>query len=231
MIIGIAVSYKGQVSMEKSSENNGFLYDASFGLIGHNFITPTQAQRIRHTLQTRVLPRLQAKYPHHRISLLTPLAPGSDYLLARELGDWLAARSIPCRLQVVQTLPLATMVDEYQPAWDKGGSWDGEDTPTGQHWDAQKHLILQGLEHLIQRDPAHNSIIRLPPATNPACLPRNQPAFQQAARWIVDHADELLVVNDPSRPAGGPGGTQETLGWWRAKDPDGQHLTTIDPTV
>ncbi|EIJ35363.1 hypothetical protein [Thiothrix nivea] len=215
--------------MKKCPKLNNIIYEARVGLIGHNFITPPQAARIRHLLRTIILPRLLTRYPRHSISLLTPLAPGSDYLLARELTDWFEHRTIPCRLQVVQALHPQIVVEKYHSVWRKGGSWDGDTLTQQLDWPTQKQAILQGLAALVVRGVTHNRIIRLPSLSRPPPSQNYQPAFQQAARWIVDHADELIAVNDPSRQGGGPGGTLETLGWWLEKDPEEQHLAIINP--
>lgn len=209
--------------------NNGFLYEVGVGLIGHNFITPDQAQHIRRKLLAEVLPALYAKYSQHRFSLLTPLAPGSDFLLAKAMGEWFAEHAVPWRLQIVRTIQPDIVVEKYHSAWSRGGSWNGEKSPSGQVWEEQKPLILQGLEQLFRQNPADNQVIRLPPPEDIAGLSSHQAAFQQAARWIVDHADELVAVNDPRRGPGGPGGTQETLDWWLAKDPAAGCLAIIQP--
>lgn len=209
--------------------NTGFLYEVGVGLIGHNFITLDQAQHIRSELRTAVLPALWERYPQHRFSLLTPLAPGSDFLLAKEISTWLVEHGVPWRLQIVQSIQLATVVEKYQSAWKRGGSWNGEARLPGQDWEEQKHIILHGLEQLIRHSPADNQVLRLPPVKDVEGLSLHQAAFQQAARWIVEQADDLVAVNDPKRQTGGPGGTQETLDWWLAKDPAARCLSIINP--
>ncbi len=204
-------------------------YHTAIGLIGHNFLTPEQAQRVLQSLQTVILPALSQQYPQHFFTLFTPLAPGSDYLLAKAMTDWLSTQAIAHRIIPIQTIGLPTVVAAYQSAWQQDGSWDGSEhtLKAKMPWSQAQDLILQGLRSFIQQTPSCTTIVDLRPEGQ-AEFAQHTLAFQHAARWLVRHCQHLIAVYDPKR-SGGAGGTAETLQWWREKDPSATHLQLIQP--
>lgn len=204
-------------------------YQTTIGLIGHNFLTSEQVSRVLKQLHSRVLPAIAQQYAHHFLTLFTPLAPGSDFILAKAMTDWLSLHAIPHRLVVIQSIGLEAVVAAYKKAWQQGGSWDGSEHGlcTVNAWEQAQALILQGLRNFIQRTPTCHSILDLRPEGQDAfALPAL--AFQYAARWLVKHSQHMIVVYDASRN-GGVGGTAETLQEWQAKDSQATHLHLLHP--
>lgn len=195
------------------------------GLIGHNSITLPQAQQIRSQLQP-ILSRIYSQYPQHTWQLLTPLAPGSDYILTSTILNYCQQQSLRFQLKAIQALKPSTVVAAYQDAWQAGGSWNGDELNHNMTWAQAQTEILNGLRDLMTQH--HGKSYRLPSMTSAApCTPQQQ-AFQYAARWIVQHAQLLIAVYDPQRGQGGPGGTFETLQWWQQAHPE-HTLHIINP--
>ncbi|QTR51213.1 RyR domain-containing protein [Candidatus Thiothrix anitrata] len=193
------------------------------GLIGHNYLTFEQAQHVCRQLQASVLPELLRSYPGFFFTLLTPLAPGSDFILASEALRWFGERKIPSRLLVVQAISLEKVVDAYRVNWEGGASWDGvyfypsqalDQQMAETAWQQGKESILKQLRTLIDSD-ACQGVIDLTLLGDET--ERNAIAYERAAEYIVKRSDELVAVFDVSRQPGGIGGTKATLDSWGRK--------------
>ena len=184
------------------------------GLIGHNFVTMDQVRNIRQQLRDRVLPALHGNYANYFFTLVTPLAPGSDFILAQAALEWFKEQGIPHRLLIVQAITLDKVVADYQDNWERGGSWDGFSVKQhGAEWKQDSKVILTQLESFISRQDACEAVIDL--TLEGGGDEGNPVAYQRAAGWVVEQAGELVAVYDPVRGAEQSGGLAETVGQWR----------------
>ncbi len=192
--------------------------ELTIGLIGHNYLSVKQADYITQKLRTEVLPTIYKDHENHFITLLTPLAPGSDFILARESIAWLTENKIPHRLLIAQAIKLDKVVADYKHAWDKAGSWNGETNAAVSSiskldWkEARKEIELE-LQDFINSTESCESIIdlTLEGTTN---TERNSVAYRRAGKWIQDKSDALIAVFDSARGEGGPGGTMDSIKSW-----------------
>jgi len=185
------------------------------GLVGHNRITVEQGERVIKELRNKLVDITESSCKHF-VTLVTPLAPGSDFILAYESLKWLKKQGISHRLLIVQALALDKVVDEYKDAWNKDGSWNGEERlNNGNDWKKSKIVIQTELQNFIDESEKCEQIIDL--TLEGDKREENDDAFQRAADWIVNRADKLIAVQDPSRGEGGKGGTAATINIWNLR--------------
>lgn len=184
------------------------------GLIGHNFVTLAQAGNVRQQLCAKVLPELRAKYPNHFFTLVTPFAPGSDFILAQTALEWLKKEGVPHRLLIVQAITLDKVVADYAGNWERGGSWDGVSVRQDKaEWKDDRKAILAKLEGFISGSEGCEAVIDL---TLEGCevLEEHPLAYQRAAGWIVARVGELVAVYDAQYRVEKMGGVFQTLQMW-----------------
>lgn len=146
---------------------------------------------------------------------MTPLAPGSDFILAQAAVDWLGKQGIPHRLLVIQAITLDQVVADYQKHWEQEGSWDGLSNKQYQAiWENDSKAILNQLENFISHSPNCAAVVDLT-LEGTTAQEENRVAYQRAARWIVQRAHELIAFNDTARSTKQLGGTAETLQDWQ----------------
>jgi hypothetical protein len=156
----------------------------TIALAGHNVITLEQAARARDGVRA-VLEALAARrVDGERWRFLTPLAPGSDYVLTRTAIDWLEARGDACELHVCQHVALDVLVR----AWvEQRGAERG--TPDGEPGAKDEGQVLAQLEALRAR-------ARL---VHPPGAPDLEAALARNDAYLLQHADELIVALDSAR--------------------------------
>lgn len=108
--------------------------EVRIGLIGKNAITAAEAKEIRQQLNTKILPEVISTYPEAHFTLLTPLAPGSDFVLTQSCLEQLATNQISHGLIVLESVPEKAMIDDWEPNFKAGCSWDGRLTSESSTW-------------------------------------------------------------------------------------------------
>jgi len=88
-------------------------HDHWIGLIGHNHITAEESVYIEDALVNEILPKLTTNHKEAFVTLVTPLAPGSDLLMAQLALSYLCEHKIPHRLLVIEGVPLDLLLEDY----------------------------------------------------------------------------------------------------------------------
>ena len=204
-------------------------------LIGHNHLSTEEAHYADQQMREHVLPSLLAEYPDHLLTFVTPLAPGSDLILAKAVTDISEKTELTgrIRLLIVEAIPREVMVDDYQ------SSYEAEGWPTAQarwntrdNWLAARTEILSTLES-VQNHDATQWILELT-EHNTTLYHWNdqnarQQAYQRASHWMITQADELVAVCDAQR-SGGIGGTQASLREWAENEQEPAHVIDLQKT-
>ncbi len=172
------------------------------GLIGHNHLTVNEVAIVKEKLKHEIH-YIKKTYSHYFITLITPLAPGSDFLLAHNLLENLKKeKDLPHRLLIIQAITLDKVVSDYETSKNDKIEDDKE-------WGKK-------LKDFIEESEQCESIIDL--TLEGDTHEENINSYQRAADWIVERADELISVHDPSRGKGGKAGTSDTLHKWKQKN-------------
>ena len=168
--------------------------------LGHNALTTGEDENIR--AATRVaMAGIIAEY----VTLVSPLAPGSDSEIVDAALDVLISKKIPFRLLILQALPWNIVRDEH-------ASVHGADALV---LDATRSAILKKTETCAQ-------IIHLEPsgvsdedwAKKPAL---RIAAYRKANQWMVLHAQHVLChLRDDQKTL--PGGTAEAYTQFKKGD-------------
>ena len=95
------------------------------GLIGHNGIDETEAAWMRKELIETILPAVLEHGKEQCITLVTQLAPGSDFVLAKAALDFLDQNGLVHRLLVVAGVPERVLIEDFLEHFYAGKSWDG----------------------------------------------------------------------------------------------------------
>ena len=197
------------------------------GLVGHSVIRKRDADHINEELP-KLLGRLRGNREHcadaneEFWTLVTPLAPGSDLVLAKAALDWLGAslEDSPCpevfprfRLIVAQALPLAALVHAWQrqKGW-QAGTLDGANSVPADPGKAAAKAV-RVLERFIRscgrpetpraRTAGLSRYVDLAPpelTLDTACTATYLgEALRRNDAYLLDHAHDLVVVLDPGR--------------------------------
>jgi hypothetical protein len=158
------------------------------------------------------------------VSILTPLAPGSDTVLTELALAWLADKKIVHRLILVRSLPRKAVTTLYhastspemrwslhQPS-DKGGPDDSMSrlTMVERASGARTEDVLRLPTLLVDLQPPGRSLGDWLTSTE---LQRD--AFQRANAYMAQRADVILAYVDSSRVTHRAGGAAEALAWSR----------------
>lgn len=187
------------------------------GLIGSNRVSVEEAEWLRRILAEQVLPGLLNRHEHAHLTLLTPLAPGLDLVLAAAALTELAARRRAHRLLVVEGVPEALMLDDYREDFDAGAAWGGEPRQPGELWmepgrpDTGGRARIAAERHRVFRDPACERLIDLTESDADYTLePRRQQGYRAAGDYIARRAHTLIAATHGNAGLR-PGGVMETL--------------------
>jgi voltage-gated potassium channel Kch len=176
------------------------LRERVIGLVGHNVLSLAQARQVQDSIP-QLLGEMQAA---RRLgpageefwTLVTPLAPGADLMLAHALTRELS-KNAPnrWRLIVVRCVSVEALVEAYLAQDPPAGS-----TPDGQD-DTRRDAT--GLTALINDfvDQACEHVVEIPPAPgpvdgSPATL---RPALAALDDYLLERCDELVAVFDGRR--------------------------------
>ena len=173
------------------------------GLVGHNVLSLDEARKVQDSIPD-LLRELQAP---DRLgpdgeefwTLVTPLAPGADLILARALTRELSALSAKAprryRLIVVRCVSVEALVDAYLAQDPPAGS-----TPDGGHGTERDAKRLEALINDFV-DQASEHVVEFPPT--PAAADGSSMTLRSALAalddYLLDRCDELVAVFDGSR--------------------------------
>ena len=188
--------------------------DLPVGLIGHNRVSSAEKQWLVDTVKPG-LDALIARFPGRHVSLVTPLAPGSDTILAEVALAALAAAGVPHRLVVVRTLPSEALLGDFLEVLEAGGEW----RLAPRSADAAAVGTTMLAEHLdnVMRSAPRAIVANLIPAGShlgdwSGDAERRRDAYRRANAYLVARTRALIAFCDPARQAR-PGGTAEAVGW------------------
>lgn len=195
------------------------------GLFGHNRVSHEESA----TLQREVQKRMDAVFPEagrpEFVSLLTPLAPGGDTLLAELTLAWLRETKVPHRLVIVRAIPRSVVIRLAHSSGVGARAWSVAQQPET----ATPDDIAARLALLEQPDPM---LLGKSPHKHPTVLADIQAPGRSAADWqhdaalrtaafqsanacIAQRADVVLAFVDPRRTTVHQGGAAEALQWCR----------------
>lgn len=109
---------------DKQTRPSTMFQQVTIGLIGNNRLTAAQAETIQDQMSTNILPELESKYPNHRLTFLSPLAPGSDLILSQCVSDYfLASASNRTGILGVHSIEKNELVSAFLDQWEEGHTW------------------------------------------------------------------------------------------------------------
>lgn len=197
--------------------------DHWIGLIGRNGITCRDAEWLQRELTDRILPRLIAAHPHACLTLVTPLAPGSDYVLTETALRFFRSKSVAHRLLVVEGVPEFNMLEDFRRQWAACAAWDGSPRPADEKWDnaespdsAARARIAAGRRALLRgadgvKGGRVSWVIDLTePDVDYADKAAREAGYSRAAEYIACRCPTLIAACDPEAERR-PGGTNDTI--------------------
>lgn len=192
-------------------------WDRWIGLVGKNRIDADEGDWLRSCILDTMLPRLLADHPDVHWTLVTPLAPGSDLVMATQLSAELARRELPHRLLIVEPVPEEFMIDDYRPSFEQGGSWNGapseivdwapEDGPT-------MPAVISAARQALISSASTDWVVDLTVAgRNYADAAIRNEGYREAARFLARRCHTVVAAHRPADEDGPPrpGGTADLL--------------------
>jgi hypothetical protein len=202
-----------------SAGTNSALREVRLGLFGHNYLSLTDAEHLHRELPT-ALDQFVDGCRGRFVTLLTPLAPGSDLILTRGASRLLADQGVPHRIVVVRTLPASVMVADFLQHRQRAGAWTSPSRPLPsdeaaavETLNAERQSLVESVESLIVNlEPAAIPIEQWSGAANAF---RRRRAYRRANTYLAFHSDLLVACLDSARRVGpmpaASGGTEEAL--------------------
>lgn len=141
------------------------------GITGHVNLDPGEGENLRQAVE-RAVNFIEVQYPDHYPTVFSPLAPGADRLVARQLLKAETAR-------LIAVLPYAQ--EQYVSEF---GSSDYRLDPVGAELRSEFNYWLSN--RAIE-------IIEMPPS------PTRQEAFIKVGHFIAEHSDVIIVIWDGHR--------------------------------
>ena len=197
--------------------------DHWIGLIGRNSISAEDAAWLRRELTERLLPRLLARHPSACFTVVTPLAPGSDYVLADATVHFLRDKGVVHRLLVVEGVPESAMIEDYRETWSGRAAWNGQARQESEIWEdsAAPHKAVRGQIAKARLDlfrtaseilgPRASWIVDLTePGVDYADRAAREQGYRRAADYVAERCTTLFAASD-SEAARKTGGTNDTL--------------------
>ena len=220
--------------------------------IGHNNINHQQAVKCRAGLQSELKQLIERKIQNECVTkekpfieFITPLAPGSDIVLAKAaVGmDGLNDLVSGYRLLIPLAVPWDEVDEDFKTHWAAGNQFYNRDPGSPEKkgdWKAYKERLANTRQALFAR--IHSvgqsvNIINLMPEGDD--ILSNHQGYIDQAKWMVNKSDFLIAVLDQKRgavTAAGEwrsGGTAMTVAQWNARV-DGEHrarAVEINPGV
>ena len=146
------------------------------GLIGHNYITAEESTYIESALVDDILPKLIQENQEALLTLVTPLAIGSDLLMTQVALNYLAKNKIDHRLLIVEAVPFDFVLDDYT---NKDGLLDAK---------------LKARDNVLKNS-ATDWVISLLEDKNYAEQASREKAYENAANYINRRCHTLIAVH------------------------------------
>ena len=188
-------------------------HDHWIGLIGRNRVDASDAQWAADELSDHILPSLAERHADAHFTIVTPLAPGLDYVLTRAALSWLQERGIAHRLLIVTGVPDELMLDDFRDAFESGSAWDGNTRDDDATWNGEGgRAAVEAARTDVMQDDACQWIIDLTRASiDYADIAARRLGYQRAGDYIARRSHTLVAVTAHDAPAK-TGGTMETVG-------------------
>jgi len=195
------------------------------GLVGANFLSPDEARDIDRFMAERVMPHIGTSAPDASLTFVTPLAPGSDYILTSAAMRYCRDNSVPHRLILVEGVPDSHMIDDYRVAYERGGAWSADRREDGKNWDRNpdgdgdgaRQRIVEARRDMMPRDTMGWVIDLTDRYADFSCETARQKGYEAAGRYIADRA-HLLVAACRRDAAVLTGGTRALLDYRESPD-------------
>ncbi len=190
--------------------------EVRLGIFGHNKVTHDEKAHMLRELDQTVMPGLMHTHKHDFISVCTPLAPGTDTILAEAVLGKLKDAGIDHRLVVVRSLPLNNVIDDFLKNYSDGNAWRlVEEAPQSDDAPDVKSEMSAHISALSESVANAYVADLTPPGLSFDDFATDDrlrvSAYDRAASWLVEKSEIIIAYHDPQRGAGGKGGTRETL--------------------
>jgi hypothetical protein len=187
------------------------------GVVGHNLVSPARRDEIAAAAVAATLDLVRA-HAGRFVTVVTPLAPGADAILAGAVGQALAEAGVPHRLVVVRAVPAEVVLHEGAAAIERGGVWSLDATPAESGSAVDLDTVRRALTRVVGSFPEAVVVDLTPLATTLDSWDREQrhAGFRRANAYLLSRCHVLLAHVEADRPSA-PGGTVEVVSW--AKDP------------
>ncbi|MDB4516972.1 RyR domain-containing protein, partial [Crocinitomicaceae bacterium] len=160
--------------------------------------------------------------PDYHFTLVSPLAPGVDIFAMHRAIRILKDKHIPCRIIVPQAVPLHVTVKSYNSAYDDSVRWVPTEfrtrIDTTADWEKNSKQVEQDVQNAIvklMKDCPGSRFLNIE-ERDIAFNQSNdrQRGYQRQAAYIC--RSHILVTAQCSSKRK-PGGTAETLAWWKGE--------------
>ena len=192
----------------KNSDASLVREDHWVGLIGANLIDASVADWIDQTLREDVLPRVLARTPDALITLVSPLAPGSDAVQTRTALSFLSGKAQVHRLIVPEGVPAEPMLADYDRA-KSAGLVTGFEAGDGD-LRAGRRMFLRGTDEADMRLSGWHVDLTDPAQDYRGDQAAREAGYAKAGAYIARKCQTLIAVADLSAVRR-PGGTLDTL--------------------
>ncbi|HET6982079.1 MAG TPA: NAD-binding protein [Myxococcaceae bacterium] len=165
------------------------------GLVGHNILSSDQARIVQvavpQLLRDMQAPERLGPGGEEFWTLVTPLAPGADLILARALCEALPNAS-RYRLIVVRCASVKALVDAYL-----GQDPSADSTPDGRGTERDASRLETLINDFV--DASCESVVEIPAAPSDGSATMLDSAFAALDGYLLDRCEELVAVFDGSR--------------------------------
>ncbi|MEM8798764.1 MAG: RyR domain-containing protein [Pseudomonadota bacterium] len=229
---------KRSLDQKNEPAKNGSLIRQDFwlGLIGSIRAHRGDQEWLTAFVNERLLPPLLAMDPDLHMTVVTPLAPGCDLLLARAVKAALVKADVPYRFLFPLAVPIPHVVHDFEAAWKGGWHHDGSgENPsvTGSHpaandWSDVREQAEKDLADFVESEPK-GFVIPLSPHT-PQTEADHQRGYRHQAAFVVDRCDQIVAaVRGDVDGTALPGGTAEAILWRKGLRPRPVDTPTYRP--
>ncbi len=198
------------------SDGNIGRIDHVVSLIGHNLLSETEVQWLRTELTRVILPTLIESTLGQHITLMTSLAPGSDTLLTHAALDYLEKHKVPHRLVIIEGVPEALMVDDFEAKFNQGGHCGVGANDIGTVWsdpdsDSDAARIITADRHaIIEREATEWVIPLFRQDIDFSHQDARRVGYRKAADYVNRHGQTLIAICRQGAVVL-PGGTADSL--------------------
>ncbi|NOZ10256.1 MAG: hypothetical protein GXP09_04330 [Gammaproteobacteria bacterium] len=195
--------------------------DCWIGLIGKNHIDAEEGDWLREQIAD-ILRKLADRNPDVHLTLVTPLAPGSDYVMTKTAVEYLQKHNVPHRLLIIEAVPEARMIEDYKKVFEAGAAWNGEPRIDNTVWRGSGKdnkplpgLISNARQDIIDGGSTEWVIDLTESSADYYDVKVRKLGYQKASEYIYQRSHTLVAAHRPGREQGnglaGVGGTEEAL--------------------